>query len=503
MPDRTNSGAKVFAGSRTSEFQLSRPETLTLAAIVVAFAAIRFAGLFNDLWFDEIWSIAQIAQIGSPVEIFTRLQQDNNHPLNSLFLYWLTPAQFDWSYRLLSWFTGSWSVWLAGRIAGRQFRRLHPDLPAEKATSASLLTACLFGGSYFLIHYSSEARGYAPAACFSLLAWDALLGGSQRSWSGWVVIYWLACPLALLSHLSAAAIIPAGLAWAVTQDFSKPVDWRGRLAGLVRWHALPCIFLGVYWLGFARKIEVGGGPDNPLMTALGDMSAYSLGFPEKAGVLLALPVFLMLALLGLGQIWRQSERALFWFYATAIPLPFLALVSSRFVLIHSRYFFVSTNFALLLAGYALARAGNRGPRWRLVSLAALALFLVGNAIHVRRLLLYGRGEYQAAIRYIADHSPASIITVSSDFDFRNLGLIAYYGRAAGPARSVRYYNHDQWSPAGPQWLIFHRPDGKPPPAGGQADCTLNGHHFRLDRVFPHAALSGWDWFVYRNVDLIP
>jgi hypothetical protein len=73
--------------------------------------------------------------------------------------YLLAPAKADWTYRLLSWFTGTATVGLAGLIARRQFQLLHPGEAPGRAWAAGLITATLVGGSYFLIHYFAEARG--------------------------------------------------------------------------------------------------------------------------------------------------------------------------------------------------------------------------------------------------------------------------------------------------------------------------------------------------------
>ena len=58
-----------------------------LGVVVLFFAVVRMVGVFGDLWLDEIWSLRMVQSIQSPLEIFTTLQHDNNHPLNSLFLY--------------------------------------------------------------------------------------------------------------------------------------------------------------------------------------------------------------------------------------------------------------------------------------------------------------------------------------------------------------------------------------------------------------------------------
>jgi len=478
-----------------------------LGALVVVFGAVRFACLFNDLWLDEIWSLRLVQQLHSPAEILTRLWHDNNHPLNSLWLYLVMPAKADWIYRLLSWFTGTATVGLAGLIAHRQFQRLHPEAASGKAEAAGLFTAVVVGGSYFLIHYSSEARGYAPAVGFGFLAIYALLRVSGRPANAWAIVYGLACVLGLLSHLVAFQVMLGGLVWSAVALWTWP-RWRDRFVHLVCWHLGPWIFLGLYYWGFVRHVEIGGGPQLALSNVLGTLAAFTLGFPSGLGVFVALPVFLSVSLLVLGLIWCR-DRAIFGFYLTAIFIaPALGLCSSRFVLLYPRYFIVSAALALLLVGYALARLcfsggmGLIGPIGRIGRMTGgvlLAGFLVGNGMHAARLLRDGRGQYQAALRYIAERTPTSAITVSSDSDFRNFGVMEYYKSVVGPGHQLQYYPTNQLPPDGPQWIFLHRLDESVPvPPDALQDAA--GRNYRLVRVFPHAPLSGWEWYIYRNLD---
>ena len=485
--------------SPTSASTASRRFHWLLTAVVAVFGAVRFAGLFNDLWLDEIWSLGLVSQVHSPVEIVTRLWHDNNHPLNSLFLYWLNPARADWHYRLLSWFTGTVAVWLAGLGARRVFQQLHPGAVPVRADAAGLTTATLVGGSYFLIHYSSEARGYAPAVGFCFLAIYALLRDTGKPASAWAIVYALACMLGLLAHPVTFQVMLAGLVWSVARALPSWRRWREHLVHFASWHLVPWTWLALYYFGFVRKVEIGGGPVLALSDVLGSLAAYSLGFPSGVGATVALPVFLGVILVGLGLVWFRS-RAWFGFFVTAIFVaPAVGLISSRFVLLYSRYFVVSAAVGLLLAGYALTRLWFAGRAARGVGVVALAGFLAGNGAHTRHLLRDGRGQYQAALRHIAARTPSAAITVASDSDFRNYGVIGYYAKAVGPGHTLQYYPADQLPPEGPQWIFLHRLDGGPPPPADDLNAGA-GWHYRLDGVFPHGPLSGWTWYVFRNLD---
>ena len=83
-------------------------------------------------------------------------------------------------------------------------------------------------------------------------------------------------------------------------------------------------------------------------------------------------------------------------------------------------------------------------------------------------------------------------------DFRNVGIIAYYAKAVGPARYLQYYSGTNLPPGGPQWVLLHRLDGETPPT---ADLfAADGAHYRQEGVYPHGPLSGWTWYLFRNLD---
>lgn len=497
MDSRTN---RLTAGSAESPgTALHQPRVfwIVLGAVTAVFGAVRFGCLFNDLWLDEIWSLRLLEQIRSPMGILTQLLHDNNHPLNSLFLYWLMPAKADWTYRLLSWFTGTATVWLAGLIARRQFQLLHPG-DAAGAPAAGLITATVFGSSYLLIHYSSEARGYAPAVGFGFLAIYSLWRGAGRPAGAWAVVYGLACVLGLVAHLVVFQVMLAGLAWSAVTALRDWPRWRDRLVYLAGWHLGPWTFLGAYYFAFVRKVEIGGGPRNPLIGVLGDLAAFSLGFPGSAGVLLALPVFLAVIVAVLLHLWRR-DRALACFYATAIFIaPMLGMLSSRFGLLFPRYFIMSAACALLLAGDALTRLWHSRSAMRGTGAVVLAGMLLGNGAHTVRLMRDGRGQYQPALRYIADHTPSAAITLTSDSDLRNFGVMEYHARVMNLGRELQYFPGNELPPGGTQWVLYHRLDGGAEPPGEL--YRTDGLHYQLDRVYRHAALSGWDWYVYHNVN---
>ncbi len=478
-----------------------------LGIAVAAFAALRLACLRNDLWLDEIWSLQLVGLVHSPLQILTRLQSENNHPLNSLWLYLLGPTAPEGSYRLLSWATGTAAVGLAGMLARRQFRAMDPAESGGGAEAAGLITVLLFGGSYLFVLYSSEARGYAPALCFSLLAAVVLLRAPASLRSGWAPVYWAACGLGLLGHAVSAQVVIGGMGYSLVVAMAQsPESGRRRAARLLWWHALPAVLLGCYFLFFFRRLVPGGatfaGTNHvPLDGVLGDLASFTLGIPSSLGLVGALPFLIVASLVSLGLVFRR-DRALAVFYALVVfitPLP--GIWSATESVVFPRFLFISAAGALLLIGYLLARAWTAGGWARPLCAGLLGLFLLGSGLQVRRLLQEGRGEYREALGYAVQQTPGAEVTVSTDFsEFRNSTVIGHYAQAAaGPGRSIRYLPSGRWRAPGPQWLFVERIDHEP---SAPDHLYAAGVYYQLERVFPHAPLSGWDWYLYRNTLLL-
>ena len=97
----------------------------------------------NDLWMDEIWSVDLMRELHSALGVFTQTHHDNNHYLNSLFIYFLG-QRGNWpGYRILSELTGIGTVVVSWFIGAKQNQR------------CAFFSAVLVGFSYVLILYSS------------------------------------------------------------------------------------------------------------------------------------------------------------------------------------------------------------------------------------------------------------------------------------------------------------------------------------------------------------
>ncbi len=468
-----------------------------LGGIVLFFAVVRWAGMIGDLWLDEIWSLRMVQSIQSPWEIFTKLQHDNNHPLNSLFLYLVQPGA-DWTYRLLSWFAGSVSVWMAALLACDHFRRWHPEEDETRAKVCGLLTAVMVGGAYLLIHYSSEARGYAPAVACALLAVYALSRGSAGSELRWPVVYFCACVIGLVSHLAMVQVMLAAGCWSLLLFFTNLKAWREHLRRALIWQLPSWLFFGAYYFGFVRKMEIGGGPENALFRVLAELAVTLLGISALPGPVV-LAILLGAILAGLVLIWNRSRGWALFYVAVIFVTPAIGILFSRFTLLFPRYFIISAAFALIVIGYGLTRLWSQGRLGRGSCMAALLLFLIGNGLQVEHLLTEGRGHYQEALHTILKRTPFEAVTISSDHDFRNFALVDYYQTLAQAPRKVVYYQREKLPPWGTQWRILHRIDDDSEAPKHVTD--ERGNFYVKERVYGYAGLSGWSWIVYRNMQL--
>ncbi|MGN6367929.1 MAG: hypothetical protein ACTHN5_06675 [Phycisphaerae bacterium] len=136
-----------------------------LAGLMVVGGVLRWLGARNEFWLDEILSLNTVRKLKSPWEVFTGIHWDNNHYLNSLYLYLVHGETDPVVLRGFSIVCGVLTIvaaWWLGSQRGKGVAWVYAGM-----------VAC----SYPLIHFSSEARGYSGAvlgmvaACGALGAW--------------------------------------------------------------------------------------------------------------------------------------------------------------------------------------------------------------------------------------------------------------------------------------------------------------------------------------------
>ena len=108
------------------------PFLVLCGAAVALSAAIRLACSTGDLWLDEIWTLDLIGKGGPPSQVLS-VHHNNNHPLNTWFLYAIgDQGDSFWRYRVHSLVAG---VGRPGRSPRQRIRDCSSrhDPPASSA----------------------------------------------------------------------------------------------------------------------------------------------------------------------------------------------------------------------------------------------------------------------------------------------------------------------------------------------------------------------------------
>jgi hypothetical protein len=461
-----------------------RRSALALAIIVAVGAALRIPGLFTDFWLDEIWTLAIVQSLGSPLEIFSEIRHSNNHYLNTLVFYFLGDSPHWIPFRIHSLLAGIGAVALAWLIAARG--GLLPAMLASGATAVS----------YLLIHYSSEARGYAMAVLFAFAAFLAARSFVERSRWRDAVVLWVAVCLGLLSQLSYIHVLAALVLWLPTALYRMRRSVGETVARAAQALAVPVAFMVVFYWVELRHMQIGGAPGQDRLGVLIKTLSYAGGGPG-AGPFAAIVALATLGILMGAVVWRARQGSDDWlFYAVAIfASPGALLLFQRSEALFVRYFVVSVAFGLVIAGMALSNL-VRGPvAARAAVVSIVGLFVLGNLVNVAGFYRYGRGAYLEGLQMIARESPG-IATVASDHDFRNGALFAYYRDLLGPGRRPVYVPAQQLPRGGTGWFIEHR-IGELGEVGDR-HTDRYGNVYDLRAVLPYSDLSGMHWLIYRR-----
>ena len=458
---------------------------LSMVVFVMASGLIAAAAR-GDLWLDEIWSIMFAASSASPADIFIKFQHDNNHIINTLYLYWLGTQKLFYIYRLLSVVTGVGSIWLVGIIARKWGR------------TEQLFGLLLAGTSYPLILYFSESRGYAPAIFFALLCFALLQVERPHFHIIRAVIFSLACVLGILSHATFVMVMLALFLLFTVQELNQFTSLKTMLLKAGLYFLVPFTFSTWFYLFFIRNIQFGGGPIYSKWEVVCRAASLTIGLPEgtRWG-----PVALIFAaaVLTIGTVHFYREKSSLWvfFPAMLFVAPFLAIVLTQPTYLYFRYFIVCIPFFYLILGYSIAtyyRSGNKIGQ--LLLIAFMLFFVTAQMQRIIPLLRFGRGNYTAAINYIVSNSKNNRISIGSDHDFRNKVLLAFYGEFLPKSKRLYYLDQPDWDKAAPEWIVTHSQDRsyRPP-----KQLTIPGvGKYRLMKSYRFGGISGWSWFLFRQ-----
>lgn len=444
----------------------------------------------GDFYIDEIWSFYFSRQLDSPLGVFS-LNHDNNHILNTLYLYIVGGEPFFFGgrpsfipHRLFSVISGVISLFLVWKIASRRGQ--------FEAFTALILA----GLSYPLVIYSSEARGYAPEIMFALASFllvQARLSGSRVA----AFFFWVFATLAFLAHSSFIYIYAALFVWSALEEVKN----NGVLTGarrLIFLHLVPVIFSAFYYLFFLKGMvygggEVGGAWKEVIQTALMAVGASSFGWSTG---MVALAALLLLSAAGLIRLRKASPGQPVFYILAIFIVPALIIAVLKPEFLYFRYFLVCFPFLYLLGAHALSGLYNMKGFGKPVFFVVMIVFCVLNIKSDFDLVKYGRGSYSEAIEYMVKETPGIEVTVAGDHDFRNKLVLGFYS-GFFPGKRIAYLDKEGRDGFVPGWMLNHSVDRAYRPPEYVFD---SGSRFTLKKSYGFAGVSGWSWFVYKKDD---
>jgi hypothetical protein len=457
---------------------------------MLAWAGIALGGILmilsarGDLWLDEIWSIFFAEAARSPWEILTRFKHDNNHVLNTLYLYAIGKQQDLMLYRGLAIASGIGSLILLRKIASRW------------GAVESAIVVLLAATSYPLLLYFSEARGYAPAIFFGLLSFFLLRECQCTFRPALLILFWCASILGALSHLSFMIVFLSLVIFTLHHELNGDAPLVRRFVQVGIYLMVPGVTITAFYLTYARGMTIGGGPPVDKFIVLQQGIASFAGLPDGLRAL-GIPLAFLPVLWSLASLYRAGDEEWSFYVSVLLAAPALAIIFAGEQYFNYRYIIVCFPFAYLLLARLLTIASRAEARFfRYLAFIVLDLFVVGQVFHLAPFFEYGRGSYKPIIAEMESATAGTTITVGSDNDFRNKMVLLFYERFFPGGKEVRYVDQSSWSDTPPEWLIVHSLDESVDPEPWVA--AENGQIYRLAKAERFSGNSGFSWFLYHN-----
>jgi hypothetical protein len=466
--------------------ELTRQRAI-LAAVLAVAAVLRIAAANGELWFDEVWSIRLVEQdVKSPADVVLRLKHDNNHMLNSLVVYFVGPEGGSWSYRWPAVLAGIATVALAGWVARR------------RGFATQLAAMALVGGSYFLVHYSSEARGYAYQMFFMLLAYAALWEAEGTGRAKWE---WLFAASCILGFLAQPLFLTVYLAAQVWSWIPWPRVARRDIAlRLVCRTIVPGLYFGwLYWVNL-RHMTVGGGLEQPYVEVIVTTLSLFCGGPFHAPwAYAAAALTVAVTVIAFWSISAHRRRWMLYLYLI-VMMPLTVLLIAQRDDLYPRYFLGSVLFLCLLWAEMLGMLYDRSEDGRVWYRVLLAAFIVANGVHIAQLITYGRNSYVEALKQMELRTPGDRIELLMDHPLRQQLMIERYGHRA-TTKPLHMSLPTEETAQSAEWILAH--DVETDFVPGSSIGFPTGDNFELVEVYPYAGLSGWNLALYRRATPAP
>lgn len=468
----------------------SAPSFLLIRISIVLGIVLRLLSLRGELWLDEAWSVLLVQQARSPLDLFTAIRHDNNHLLNSLWLWTLGPRTSEWLLRLPAVVFAAVMLVLVKTTA----KRVAPGFQGA-------LWCLLVAVSYPFVLLGSEARGYSLMLLCAVAGFSLVLRLREQSASAAAAVLFAAvCVVGFLAHASFLLFLVPALVWLLVERLrsgARVVD-AVTAVGVV----VPAAACAAAWWCFYRGAEIGGGPIAPYLQVVLSAVSVSLGgaelsafAPGASAVAAAVAIFAIIAAAVELVAWRREGDRVAGLVMLLVMAPVLAVLLAQPSFVVVRYFAVALIFLLLLVARFLGRLVRQGLVGKVVAASLVALSVYGNLQHARALTEHGRTCFGALSEQAARLGAA--VTVGGDMDNRNELRLKYLSLQGAPVQSLVYVRDYATSVVSPQAVLreeSERGAGLP-----QEFALASGARYAKRESCPAALLEGGEVGLYVRV----
>lgn len=488
----------VLSTSRTFAFRdrLCLPVYIALILITLLGLGLRLMSAQGDFWLDEVWSLRLVAPLAHFWEVFWKISHDNNHFMNSLWLFLVGSDQSIYIYRLPSLVMGGISIWVAGLVGLRHSK--------AECVALALLVSC----SVMFVHYGSEARGYSGlilAMLTSVLFFDLMMAAevdgnaTAMHRSAWFLGG--ALGLGAFNHLTIVMMaVSLGLTALIVLNrrlgsLSRAVGIAFRLFAPSLLLLLPIIAALAAGYLYRGQFKIGGvtpfSVDNFIIgygAALGFGSGL-YDFVPLLGCILLIPVLCLVAFWGGFLNQDRATLALI----SLVFLPCLMFVAGLSNVQYSRYFLVCVVVLILVLAEIIGAMWSRGGVTRVFGVLIAGLVLAGQVMPLSRLFEGGRGGY----RHVTALLGASNGIYDSNFTSINEAMISFYATRQG--LTLRTARSETYCAEPPDNYVLCGAELAAAPLTLEAGPEACRKTFKRVTAFEHGGLSGWQLVVYQRV----
>lgn len=411
------------------------------SVLILCIATLVRVRLLNaDLSIDEVWSLKLASQMHSPLDVFS-LHSDNNHYLNTLWLYFLGPLQPFWIYRLAAFLCGMTLIALVMKEGWK------------KRPLLGMILGLAFALSPFFVFYSAQARGYGPATLFAYLAFLSMQTLIHKQQMRDALVFGLLCIIGFLWQLVFIHVYIALLVWSLVALWNAPGNGSYTLPAAAHLPVLAfLLLLSKVDLSF---LQIGGAPAATLLDAGKEAVMLLSGIPVEhpLNVLCGLGAT-VLVLMGVQHTFHTSKSMGIFLVTLLCISPVLWMLSIHPPFIYARYFAPLMIWILWILCAPVAENIHSKHVWiSNVTLLLFSMFLASATLADLHLADHKR-DYTHALRTLIQTAERNPITIGSHTDFRTELLLWLYAMRIQTDKEIRYLNREARQTTAPDfWFV--------------------------------------------------